>query len=228
MEKISFNLFGITLLEPMTFFTDVLIAIFCFIFYSRIKNLEIQEFDNKYYKRFFNVFGFSTLLGGFGHFFYNYFGISLHLMSWALCALSIYYIEMCSISLIKSEKIKKRLNFLIYLQLFVFIFSIMYFKEFRYVKYDISIGLIAIVFTLELISLIKSRDRGSKLMLTAIFFTFLSAIINTYKFSIHRWFNYNDLSHILIICCLYYIYAGATYKLKPEAIDVGMEGRLFE
>jgi hypothetical protein len=214
MEKISVNLFGMILLEPMTFFTDVLIAICCFIFYFKLNNIELQEFDNKYYKRFFNVFGISTLVGGFAHFFYNYFGLSLHLISWILSGLSIYYIEMCSISFINSHKLRKILNLLIYIQLFVFFISILYFKNFLFVKYNSTLGLIAIVFTLELVSLIKSKNKGSSLIIAGIFFTFISAIIHTLKFSINKWFNYNDLSHIFIIICLYFIYMGATYKIN--------------
>jgi len=214
MEKISFNIFGIVLLEPMTFFTDILIAICCFIFYFKLNNLEIQEFDNKYFKRFFNVFGISTLIGGFAHFFYNYSGISLHLLSWILSGLSIYYIEMCSITFINSRKLQKVLNILIYFQLFAFILTVLYFKNFQFVKYNSTIGLIAIVFTVELVSLIKSKNRGSSLILTGIFFTLISAIVHASKFSINKWFNYNDLSHIFLIICLYFIYIGATYKIS--------------
>lgn len=214
MDKVCLNIFGLDLLEPMTFVTDLLVAVFCFIYYYKIRNIDIKEFDNKYFKLFFIIFGLSTLIAGFAHIFYNYLGITPHIISWILSGLSIYYIEMCSITFVKSEKIKKYLNHLIYIQLFLFTFSIIYFKQFQFVKYNSFIGLILFVLILELISLIKSSNKGSWFIIIGIFFTFLSAIVHSIKFSIHKWFNYNDLSHIFLLLCIYFLYAGAMYKIK--------------
>ena len=56
----------------------------------------------------------------------------------------------------------------------------------------------------------RSDDKGSSLVVTGILISFLPIIIHTLKISIDEWFNYKDISHVIMIISLIVIYKGAS------------------
>ena len=54
----------------------------------------------------------------------------------------------------------------------------------------------------------KTLEKGSALVVTGIGISFLSIIAHSLHFSFHEWFNYKDISHIIMIFSLMVIYKG--------------------
>ncbi len=56
----------------------------------------------------------------------------------------------------------------------------------------------------------KTKEKGSGVVVLGIGISFLSIIVHSLKFSIHEWFNYKDLAHVIIAVTIFYIYKGAS------------------
>jgi len=54
----------------------------------------------------------------------------------------------------------------------------------------------------------RTKEEGSKFVTIGISITFIPIIIHSLKFSIHEWFNYKDISHVIIFIALLVIYKG--------------------
>ncbi len=65
-------------------------------------------------------------------------------------------------------------------------------------------------FITHLMIYIKTKEKGSGVVVLGIGISFLSIIIHSLKFSIHEWFNYKDLAHVVISVTIFYIYKGAS------------------
>ena len=103
-QVVEVHWFGLSLCEPMTFFTDVLITAFCVYFWAGIKQNNPR---NAYWELFFLIMGLSTLLAGIAHMFVNYFGMNLHFISRAISGISIYAAQLATVQRVKNEKTKK-------------------------------------------------------------------------------------------------------------------------
>lgn len=63
-------------------------------------------------------------------------------------------------------------------------------------------------FIVHLLVYKRTKEEGSKLVAIGISITFIPIIIHSLKFSIHEWFNYKDISHVIIFIALLVIYKG--------------------
>ena len=70
-------------------------------------------------------------------------------------------------------------------------------------------GLMVVVFSFELYVFLKTKNKGSRLLLIAVGITSAAAGVHLTRFSIHKWFNFLDLSHVLMATAAYVFYLGA-------------------
>ncbi|HOZ87068.1 MAG TPA: hypothetical protein PL029_04870 [Bacteroidia bacterium] len=54
----------------------------------------------------------------------------------------------------------------------------------------------------------KNNDRGSRVVVTGIGISFLSIVVHSLHISLHEWFNYKDIAHVIMIVALIIIYRG--------------------
>jgi hypothetical protein len=66
-----------------------------------------------------------------------------------------------------------------------------------------------VVFSFELFIYKKKKREESKLLLIAVGISAVAALIHLTEFTIHVWFNYNDLAHIFMALAAYVFYLGA-------------------
>jgi hypothetical protein len=77
--------------------------------------------------------------------------------------------------------------------------------------------MLLIILPLRIFMLAKYKDESSRKIIIAIFIAFLSAVVHTFRLSLHQWFNHKDLSHIILSISLIFFFLGARSELLSES-----------
>lgn len=225
----SVRILGITIQEPVTSATDLLVSLTCFILYRKIANMGRVSKVYGLFKYFFLMMSVSTLLGGLiGHAFLYLFDFGWKIPGWIISMLSIMFIERAAIfhaRPVLKPMLGRVLSVVNIVELIIFIILAVATLDFTFVEIHAAYGFLLVVFPLELFIYIKTKDKGSLLMFFVILSAVLSAIIHIKKISPHTWFNHLDLSHVVIMISIIllfkamqqmYIFEGPIPKWKAK------------
>lgn len=202
---IEFDLFGLTLQEPMALITNWIMAFFCLYSYSVIK--KSTEINLVYWKWFFLIFSISTFFGGLGHLFFQQLGVEGKFLNWITGAISGIYLGKAM--LFHFERSNKRIaseTFLI-VKSIVLLFIALYYKKFIFIAIDAIITYVYFAGILGYI-LFKRGVKAMRFVVIGVIIGLPSAFIFILKLNPHKWLNKDDLSHLLMIFCLIYIFKG--------------------
>ncbi len=206
-------LFGIKITEPVTVATDLLVAGICLYAYFKLRKTQRPSKVIQFFTYYFLTMSISTALGGIiGHGFLYALSFAWKVPGWIVGMLSIALIERVAIFHAKpflKSGIGKFFSIFNIVELIVMIVVAISTLNFFYVELHASYGLLIIVFSFELYIYIKKKNRESKLLLVAVGISAVAAIVHLTEFSIHRWFNYNDLAHVFMALSAYLFYLGA-------------------
>ena len=100
-------------------------------------------------------------------------------------------------------------------ELATFMFISVYTLKFIFVEIHAMYGLLIVVFSFEGFIFLKTGDAGSKKILWAVFLAALAALAHIGEISIHKWFNYFDLAHVLMAFSCIVLYK-AVREMLPE------------
>lgn len=221
MLQPSIEVFGIIVEEPVTMLTDLLVSLVCFISWFKLSGKKSKADHFLYYKSFVLVMGFATLYGGIiGHGFLYLFGFAWKVPGWIISMLSIGFAERGAI--LHARKLMKPplgniLSVANLFEVFVMMCVVLYTLEFFFVELHATYGLLLVVFSFELFIYIRTKRRGSKIILYAISVSALSATVHLCKLSIHTWFNYLDLSHVLMAIAFIIFHKGIVALYEDHA-----------
>ena len=214
------DVFGTRVLEPMTTLTDLLVAAVCYYAFIRLLKINRPDLHFKYMNWFFLTMGIATTFGGLiGHGFLYLFSFAWKLPGWLTSMLSISLLERASIEYAKpliKPKLRKFLDWANLLELTTFMVLTFSTLNFRYVEIHSAFGLLVVNTPLHLYVYYKTRSKGSRTMLIAIGFAMLSALVFMNEISIHKWFNYLDLSHTIMAVGAYFFYRAALHLKLQE------------
>ncbi len=199
--------------EPMTAFTNFLVAAVCFYFYFKLKKHYIKQGVNKSIKLktiFFLLFGVATTVAGFAHGFYYKFGMGLHKLGWALVVSSLATLTCGFIMSIKKHQ-KLILRGYLFITL-IYLLVLPMAKSFGAITGFLAFSLVAVV----LPTLVKEnqKEHYKKYMLYSIGMFALTGLVFATKLTISKWFNFNDLAHIVELIGIVFIY----YSVKAEQL----------
>lgn len=229
-EKISFDLFGYTFLEPNAFIGDAIIFAVAIYYAVRIRKLNSKGgfYTNWYW---FNiVFGVGFLIGGFGHLFYNSWGVNGKYIPWCSGILSAFFLESAMISIFPKKETRRLYKRLSLLKL-VFVFITAFYVFFTVnLSVDNAKGLMVptansvIGLGFGLIALgtyyYNRIDKSFRYFWIAGLLLFPSAVFQALKINLHPWMDRNDVSHILLIISLILYYKGIEgYAMRPEPVN---------
>ncbi|MFN0032055.1 MAG: DUF6962 family protein [Flavobacteriales bacterium] len=220
IEITSIDIAGIKILEPVTTLTDLLVTVVCTYAFFHLRSHQHKELKHvKYYRYFFLFMGIATLLGGIiGHGFLYLFSFEWKVPAWIVSMISIALAERAAIMRARPLLHNRLGTFFTYLnvvELATFIFISIYTLRFIFVEIHAMYGLLIVVFSFEGYIFLRRRDPGSKKILWAVFLAALAASAHIGKFSIHKWFNYFDLAHILMaLSCM--VLFKAVKEMVPE------------
>lgn len=211
-EKTFIELFGLTILEPVTTATDLLVSGVCFYAFYRIHKSQKRGNAFLLFKYYFLSMGLATAYGGIiGHALLHLFGFGWKVPGWIISMLSIALIERAAIiharPLLKPA-IGSFFSVLNIVEFITLITVVLYTLNFFFVEAHAFYGLMIVVASFELYVFMKTKDSGSRILLYAVFISAVAATVHLTKFSPHKWFNYLDLSHVLMALAAYAFYRG--------------------
>lgn len=216
--KIEFELFEMQLLEPMALITDSFLGGISIFFSYKISKIKSPLLFYKYWKWFFLLFGLGNFLGGLGHAFYNQWSFYGKIPSWLFGPISIYFAEKAMISShwdkskkVLFNKISDSKLILVYI-VWALILSFgnkekIATQPFLPIAINTFLGMLTFVGYLGF----KYTEKYSvkfKFFWLSNLIMLPTAFIFILKINVHQWFDKNDMSHILIMIGITYLYLG--------------------
>ena len=223
-EKIHFVLFGWDLVEPMALITDSILGTLSIILGLRIRKMKMNHPFYQYWMWFFLIFGFGSFWGGFGHAFYNYWGIPGKFPSWIAGPVSVYCLEQAMISIHPNRKSFGTLKMLSFWKLMTVLVAFTLILSLADLGAKPGLGflpiaintIVGVSLTAGGLGLYYYRQKLSplyKYFALGVLVMLPSAFIFLLKINLHQWFDKNDLSHVLLGIGITYFYIGVS-KLK--------------
>jgi len=217
VKETFIDIVGLHIQEPVTVLTNVIITAFCLFFYFQLNVISIQPKLKKYWRLFFLLFGVSALIGALAHGFKSYFQPNVFYYIWLIMNLSglsiTYYLLRVNIEMsFVSDENKIRLHYLVVLIILIFSAITIITNDFLIVK--INAGIAILVTLIRHYRAYKKGYTGSGYIAFGFAFSTLSIIVHSTKLSLNEWFNFKDISHVIMNISLYIIFIGVLLKLK--------------
>ncbi len=191
--------------EPVTTLTDLLVAIVCVIGFIKFASFKGEKSGSFiFFKYYFLSFGIGMICAAWlGHGLQAYIGAEFKNIGWACSITGSLFLSLGSLQhlavCIKRGHVQiLKVLFSLHYILFMVLVLVPAFSAFIYAQLGSSIALIGFVLPMHLYSYIKTKARGSLIIICAILYALLPGFVFNSQISLHRWFNYNDISHVLI------------------------------
>lgn len=216
----SLDLFGLRIDEPITAFTDIMVALVGFIAFYKTASAENQR-SVSLYRMFFLFTAISTLIAAIlGHAFAYYFGFNARFIGWIFGAFGVAFAQFAVIFNTKeifNPVIFKGLVILNVIEIIAVTFLIFLEKSFIVIELHSAFGLVIMVTILETYNYYRTRSQLSRNMVYGVMLAIAAVICHITKLAISQWFNHLDISHLLMAASLYVMYKGvlSEQKLTP-------------
>jgi hypothetical protein len=207
------RLLGLTILEPVTVLTNLLIAAVCFYAYYQLRRQQGKEKVRQMVRFFFLAMGVATVTGGIlGHGLLYLTGLYGKLPGWYASMIAVAFFERAVIEHARplmSPNTGKFFSLFNYAEIAIFMGLAFLTLKFRFVEMHAAYGLFVVVFCFELYTYVKQKDPGSRYIFAGTLLAGLAAMTHAYEIGLNQWFNYNDVSHLLMAGAVYCYYLGA-------------------
>ena len=211
-DIVQIEVLGLRIDEPIVTLTDLLVSFLCFLYFYKMTVSPRKAKVFTYFKYYFLVMGLATTFGGIiGHAFYYEFSKAWKLVGWVISMFAIMLIERAAIEhtrIVLNKKYVKILGIVNIIEFIIFLGLVLFTLDFFYVQLHSGYGLMFIVFTIEVLLFLKTKNIATQYIMAGIGFAALSALVFATEFSVHRWFNYLSLSHVMMAVATVYIYGG--------------------
>lgn len=219
LSQPSITLLGIRVDEPVNTITDLLISAVCLYAYVQLRKRKREGKTQLYFRWYFLLLALGTLFGGLvGHGFLYAFTFAWKLPGWIVSMLSVAFIERSSIEYARphiNPHLGKFFLILNFIELATIMSITIYTLDFGWVEIHSGYGLLAVVLPFHGYTYYKTRNHGSFLVVIAVIIASMAALIFMNQISLHTWFNYIDISHLLMAIAAFVFYQGAL-ALKPH------------
>jgi hypothetical protein len=217
---------GVRFMEPVIAFTSVLVALVCLYAWWRLLRLPRTTAVQALYRYFFLLMAFSTLIGGLvGHAFLYRFSLVWKLPGWLLGMAAIAALAQAAILHARPLLAPKWYRIFTAVNLAGlagFIFVIVTTLNFHLVEAHAAFGLVGLVTTFEGYVYRRTGDAGSRLVLLSVPLAALAVLPHLFKFSLHTWFTYFDIGHLLMCASLWVMMLGAE-RVRAAGGEEGVE-----
>lgn len=212
----SVNWFGVTILEPSTVLTNLIIAAVCFYAYRNLKKKKLTVTrTQRFMSYYFLLIGVSTIIGGvFGHAFLYATGSYGKIPAWYIGMAGVALFERAAIahgSPYMNKKVWQFFSVLNYIEVIILMMLSLIYLNFGFVILHCFYGLFIVVFCFEAFVYRKTKDPSFKYLAIATIFGFLAVICHAFQLSVNKWFNYNDVSHLAMTAAIIFYYKAALH-----------------
>jgi hypothetical protein len=203
--------------EPITTLTDFLIGLVAlagfikFHSYNKEKSVSLN-----YFKFYFLCFAIGmTSAAWFGHGLQAYVGPEFKRIGWVFGASGLLMFGLGSFVEIKDYV--SRSLFLVLRSCFIgqylfFIFLMLNpaYSDFIYAQLSSAISLIAFILPLNIYKYVRSKSKGSLWIILTICYSIVPGLVYNKQLSINMWFNYHDISHVLMAIFMFSMLIGTS------------------
>ncbi len=214
------SLFGFKLFEPVTILTNLFLGLFCV--YAFLKMSAFSHSIVRYWGMFFLLIGLSSTLGSVSHGVHEQLGQTFLNVSWflmnAVSLISIYFFYRAAFTyfnLGKAES-KKIYNVIVVMWIVLLLLFTLFLNNFLLIK--IHAGIVLLYSLVVHLITYRNKHLGSGYIVSGILVSFMSIVVHSLKLSFGEWFNYKDISHVIMLLSLVLIYKGVRLKIHPELI----------
>ena len=235
MEKLSIEFMGLILYEPITYLSNILLAMFSLFWYTRLRREDSGDSMSQSFSRYFLFMALAPLISGQAHLFDYYIDHNFfHVLGWSNIAVATYYFKRGS-AMDFSLKVKDKLNWIFIVLLIASISTYVLYQFFGDIDLDkttigvpgfaavsifTAISYVGFIVPLNYIKLQRDKNAGSGLILLGIVLTIGTLVVHSKKFSLSPHLNYNVLAHVILIFCYYLYFLGMRKKIRGyEGID---------
>jgi hypothetical protein len=213
-EVIKYELFGLSLQEPVSLIYNWLVAILCLLWYFKMS--KDSEFI-KNWKYFFLTFAITSFVAGLAHSLYHYFGIYGKMPHWVGGIISGYFVCKAMLTKLALTKGKIVLTFFMYLKLLASLSLALLYVTFTFVLIDSALTYIVYCAGISFV-MIKQGEKEYKGFVLGVLLSFCGAISFVFKLDISIYFNREDFSHIFVLASLIVFYLTATKTAKKKEL----------
>lgn len=202
---------GFTIQQPVTSFTDLIVAAVCFFAFFDLFNKRIKTKATVFYDYFFLFMALSTLMGGLGHAFIFRYLHSFQYACWLTGMVSVSFMTIASILYAKpycNENLRKAFLLLNIIELSGMMIIVLIHDNFQLVAAHSSFALVN-TFIFHLISYRKEKHHRNSPILWGISVSLGAGIVHAAKLSVNIWYNHNDISHTCMAISVWLFYIGA-------------------
>ncbi|MES2678745.1 MAG: hypothetical protein V4635_02620 [Bacteroidota bacterium] len=213
-------LFGRQIFEPMVIVTNfilLLISIYCF--------RQLVKFRSAYPSQmawFIIIMGVSGCFGAAAHAMHYQYGKTIFdvifFISNTLNLLAIYFCFKASYtySSFWGRPLSRKFSIFVLAWVGVLIIVTLINNTFLLIKIHAGIALVYSLIV-HYLGYKKNNDKGSRVIVTGISVSFLSIVVHSLHLSLHEWFNYKDIAHVIMIAALVIIYRGIRMNAESHA-----------
>ncbi len=204
-DIISFDFLGLHLQEPIGLLINWTICLFSIYAYKQIDNQSLMF--GRYWRLFYFFLAISTFFGGLGHLLFHYFDVYGKFPSWTFAVLSGVAATLAMLENLENHKMRLRLTQITLIKSFLLISLAVYSLNFVYVAIDAIVTYLLACGVLGF-HYYKRKISGMKYIVIGVAVLFPSSIIYLQNINLHRYLNRDDLSHLLMLGCIFYFYKG--------------------
>ena len=213
MLQPSISLSGFTLHEPVTVFTDLLLSALCLFLFKTT-----HKYHAKLWSYFFMTMAFATFFGAMGHGLYIDKNNGLQWISRCFGIVSVWFASLASLDNLSHSIWKKRLWMLAHLEVLIALVCIFFDNNFRIVATNGTVGFVGFVALIHFY-LMKKGVTGSGYIIIGILINAIAGIVHKLAISPGKWFNHNDLSHVIMLFGLFTLAKGAKMIRQHKTIS---------
>lgn len=211
--------------EPVTTLTDFLVAMVCWTAFFLIRRYKDNNHPSfPWFKRYFLIFAIGmTSAAWLGHGLQAYVLPEMKVIGWICGATGILFLQIGSIRLVRnmlSIKTSNALHIVVVGQYLVAVICMFYFlgigivEAFKVTQINSVVGLIGIVLPLQVVSAFWNKVNASKIVVAALVYSAIPGIVYSNQLSINQWFNYHDISHVLMSIFMTIMFFGLSGIVK--------------
>lgn len=213
----SIELFGLRVDEPVTSFTDLIVAAVGIFGFLKTASADNQK-SISLYRYFFLFTGISTLVAAFfGHAFTYHFGMKARMIGWVIGMIGVACAQFAVLHNSREtigKKILTVLSIVNIAELIAVTVLLVLFQSFVIVEIHSAFGMVLMVTIIETFNYSKTKSEMSRNMIYGVALATAAVICHISQLAISIWFNHLDLSHIFMALALYVMYKGVASEQK--------------
>lgn len=210
--------------------TDALLGLLSVFFARKVAQLPSTHMFFKNWQLFLVLFGVGTILGGIGHAFYNYLDLGGKIPAWFFAIVSVYFIESSMLSIHPDKAVANWLSILSSSKLVLMLLTLVVILVVVPPNKKISLSILLVILNSLMGVTFSAGFLGFhyyRIGLSSQYsFFFLgvlimipSAAVFLFEINLFRWFDRNDLSHLILAIGISFFYLGILQLSREDEID---------